>query len=188
MQNFPAAWTWSAACPRTFGVDIAENFKRPFFAVSINDFWRRWHITLGEWLKDYIFYPVSLSSHFQKLNERLRRRIKSEHLTTLLPSAYALLFVWFANGMWHGASGKYIFYGLYYYALMMLGQALRPLSPKILARLYIPRESRGYHAFEILRTRAYRLLRHDDFPGGYFAAGREHVPIDLHTIRSISAI
>lgn len=135
-----------------FGVDIAENFKRPFFAVSINDFWRRWHITLGEWLKDYIFYPVSLSSHFQKLNERLRRRIKSEHLTTLLPSAYALFFVWFANGMWHGASGKYIFYGLYYYALMMLGQALRPLSAKILARLYIPRESRGYHVFEILRT------------------------------------
>ena len=126
-----------------FGVDIAENFKRPFFAVSINDFWRRWHITLGEWLKDYIFYPVSLSSHFQKLNERLRRRIKSEHLTTLLPSAYALFFVWFANGMWHGASGKYIFYGLYYYALMMLGQALRPLSAKILAKLYIPRESRG---------------------------------------------
>lgn len=135
-----------------FGVDIAENFKRPFFAVSINDFWRRWHITLGEWLKDYIFYPVSLSSHFQKINERLRRHIKSEHLTTLLPSAYALFFVWFANGMWHGASGKYIFYGLYYYALMMLGQALRPLTAKALAQLHISRESRGYHVFEVLRT------------------------------------
>ena len=135
-----------------FGVDMAENFKRPFFAVSINDFWRRWHITLGEWLKDYIFYPVSLSGHFQKINERLRRHIKSEHLTTLLPSAYALFFVWFANGMWHGASGKYIFYGLYYYALMMLGQALRPLSAKAMARLHIMRESRGYHLFEVLRT------------------------------------
>lgn len=135
-----------------FGVDMAENFKRPFFAVSINDFWRRWHITLGEWLKDYIFYPVSLSGHFQKINERLRRHIKSEHLTTLLPSAYALFFVWFANGMWHGASVKYIVYGLYYYALMMLGQALRPLSAKAMARLHIMRESRGYHLFEVLRT------------------------------------
>ena len=135
-----------------FGIDLAENFKRPFFAVSINDFWRRWHITLGEWLKDYIFYPVSLSGHFQKLNERMRRHIKSEYLLTLLPGAYALFFVWFANGMWHGASVKYIVYGLYYYSLMMLGQAVHPVSAKVLARLGVQRETRGYHVFEVLRT------------------------------------
>ena len=44
-----------------FGIRLDENFKRPYFAVSITDFWHRWHITLGTWMKDYVFYPVSLS-------------------------------------------------------------------------------------------------------------------------------
>ena len=135
-----------------FGITISENFKRPFFSRSINEFWRRWHITLGEWLKDYVFYPVSLSGHFKKINEKIRKHINSKYLLALIPSAYALFFVWFCNGLWHGASIKYIFYGLYYYILMMMGQAAKPLSDKCLAKLHVSRNSHGYHIFEVIRT------------------------------------
>lgn len=135
-----------------FGIGIAENFKRPFFAGSINEFWRRWHMTLGTWLKDYIFYPISLSSHFKKINEKAKKHIKSKYLLTLLPSAYALFFVWFCNGLWHGASGKYIFYGLYYYIFMMLGQMIKPISDKLLSRFKISRGQGLYHILEVLRT------------------------------------
>lgn len=51
------------------GLHLPENFRRPFFARSINEFWQRWHITLGGWLRDYIFYPISLSKAFMSLSK-----------------------------------------------------------------------------------------------------------------------
>ena len=53
---------------RLFGIDMAENFRRPIFATSLTDYWRRWHITLGAWMRDYVFYPISLSRGFGKLS------------------------------------------------------------------------------------------------------------------------
>ncbi len=137
---------------RMFDISIAENFRRPFFSASISEFWRRWHITLGAWLKDYVFYPVSLSGHFKKINGIIRKHIKSRHMLLLLPSAYSLFFVWFCNGLWHGASGKYIFYGLYYYILMMLGQLLKPVTAGIIKAVGIPTDAKWYRVFEIIRT------------------------------------
>ena len=52
-----------------FGIELDENFKRPFFAVSITDFWHRWHITLGTWMKDYVFYPVTLSGWMRNFGQ-----------------------------------------------------------------------------------------------------------------------
>lgn len=48
------------------GIEMAENFCRPYFAVSINDYWRRWHITLGAWMKNYVFYSLAMSKRFLK--------------------------------------------------------------------------------------------------------------------------
>ena len=133
-------------------INIAENFKRPFFSSSINEFWRRWHITLGLWLKDYVFYPISLSGHFKKLNAAAKGRIKSHRFIALLPRAYALFFVWFLNGLWHGASLKYICYGLYYYVLMMFGQMARPLFDRMVTALSISKSAAGYRIFGVIRT------------------------------------
>lgn len=56
-----------------FGISLDENFRRPFFARSITDFWHRWHITLGTWMKDYVFYPVSLSPWMGRLSRFLKK-------------------------------------------------------------------------------------------------------------------
>ena len=62
------------------------------------------------------------------------------HIGKLVPAAFALFFVWFANGLWHGASWKYIMYGLYYYAIMMLGMLFEPLGKWIIQKLKINTE------------------------------------------------
>lgn len=134
-----------------FGVKLDENFKRPFFSKSIQEFWRRWHITLGTWLKEYIFYPISLSKLNMKLNLKLRK-MKSKYISRFIITAFPLFFVWFFNGMWHGASFKYVVYGLYYYVLMMIGILLEPVFKKIISIFKINIEVWSYKFFQAIRT------------------------------------
>lgn len=134
-----------------FGVQLTENFRQPFFSTSVQEFWRRWHITLGAWLRDYVFYSVSLSKGFVTLNKKCKGKL-NDHFGKLVPMGLALFLVWFSNGIWHGASWKYVCYGLYYYVILMLGMLFEPLVAKLLERLHISRTSKGYHAFQVVRT------------------------------------
>ncbi len=134
-----------------FGINLDENFKRPFFSKSIQEFWRRWHITLGAWLREYVFYPISFSKLCINLTDKTKKVFKG-YIVKLVPAAFALFFVWFGNGIWHGASWKYIFYGLYYYILTMLGMLLEPLFHKIIEKLKINVNTFGYKLFQMART------------------------------------
>lgn len=134
-----------------FGITLAENFKRPFFSKSIQEFWRRWHITLGAWLREYIFYPISFSKICINLTASAKKIFKG-YIGKLIPAAFALFFVWFGNGIWHGASWKYIVYGLYYYILTMLGMLLEPVFDKILKVLKIDINTFGYRLWQMIRT------------------------------------
>lgn len=134
-----------------FGVKLDVNFKRPFFSTSIQEFWRRWHITLGTWLKEYIFYPISLSKVNMKLNMKVRK-MKSKYISRFIITAFPLFFVWFFNGMWHGASFKYILYGLYYYVFMMIGILLEPVFKKIISIFKINTNVWSYKFFQAIRT------------------------------------
>lgn len=133
------------------GIEMPENFNRPFFAKSINEFWQRWHISLGSWLRDYIFYPISLSKPFMNLTKIARKKF-NPYYANLIPTAVALFFVWFANGFWHGSGYRYIVYGLYYYLLMMLGLFFEPLSEKFCRAVKINRKSKIFGLFQMLRT------------------------------------
>ena len=67
-----------------FGVDLEKNFERPYLATSIPDFWRRWHITLGAWFRDYVFYPLSLSKFFTKVGKK-GRQVLGNYIGKMLP-------------------------------------------------------------------------------------------------------
>ena len=134
-----------------FGIIIPKNFERPFFSGSVSEFWRRWHISLGTWFKDYLFYPVSLSSPVKKLGKFSRNHF-GNRAGKLIPAVCALFLVWFSTGLWHGASWKYAAYGLYYFILISLGMVLEPEINKIKNSLNIKKESKLYKAFQIFRT------------------------------------
>ncbi len=134
-----------------FGVTLPENFQRPFFSNSISEFWKRWHITLGTWFRDYIFYPVSMSKPMKKLTVKARKRL-GNHFGPLVAGAIALFCVWFSNGLWHGAGWKYIFFGMYHFVLILLGNMVTPYSIDFLKKVHIDRNGKPYMAFRILRT------------------------------------
>lgn len=140
------------------GIKMAENFRRPFFSKSVQEFWRRWHITLGTWLKDYVFYPVSLSKATVHVTNGAKKIFKKSYISKLIPAAFALFFVWLGNGIWHGASVKYICYGLYYYVIMILGMLFEPLGDKIIKTFKIDKECFGYRLWQMLRTTAFVLF------------------------------
>lgn len=134
------------------GITVPENFARPFFAKSINDFWTRWHMTLGAWLRDYIFYPISFSKPFMNTVKSARKKF-NPYYANLIPTAVALFVVWFTNGFWHGSGWKYIVYGLYYYVLMMVGMFMEPLFAKICEKIRLDREgSKWFALFRMART------------------------------------
>ena len=113
---------------KIFGIKIAENFRQPFFAKNAGDFWRRWHITLGTWFRDYIFYPVSLSKPMTKLSKQSKKHFGVK-VTRFVAPSIALLCVWLANGFWHGPKWNYILYGCYYFVLIFFENILeKPLE------------------------------------------------------------
>ena len=107
---------------RIFGFEFPENFNYPYTAKSITDFWRRWHITLSGWFREYVYIPLGG-------NRRGRGRMYLNLLT-----------VWSLTGLWHGATLNFLFWGLYYFALLALEKAfllkLLDRVPTLLQRLY----------------------------------------------------
>lgn len=134
-----------------FSIQLPDNFRQPFFAKSINEFWQRWHITLGSWLRDYVFYSVSLSGPFKKWSQFVKK-YGNDYINKLLPASTALFFVWLCNGLWHGASIKYVMYGMYYYILMMLGMYLEPVFMKIKNFFHLSNNQFIFRLFQIMRT------------------------------------
>ena len=134
-----------------FGIDYPENFRQPFFSRTTSEFWQRWHITLGMWFKDYIYYPVSLAKSVKDLTKKARKRFGTRN-GPLLVSGVALFCVWFLNGLWHGAGSQYLFFGMYYFVLIWLGGFVEPVARQFADDHGIDREGLPYRLFRMVRT------------------------------------
>ena len=147
----------SRGITQILGIDMAENFRRPYFSRSINEYWRRWHITLGAWMKEYVFYPLSLSGASLKASKKMKStRFGSTkagaHIAKVLPAAVASLIVFLIVGIWHGASWKYVAFGLWNGGVIMLSILMKPLFDAALKKMHINPKSALWILFQMLRT------------------------------------
>ena len=147
----------SRGVSQILGIELAENFRRPYFATSINDYWRRWHITLGAWMKDYVFYPLALSKRFAGAGKKLKATAFGKtpfgaHVAKVLPTSFASLIVFLLVGIWHGANWKYVAFGVWNGGIIMLSTLLEPVFAGWMQRAGLDGKSRGFHLFQMVRT------------------------------------
>lgn len=129
------------------GITISENFDAPYLSTSVPEFWRRWHITLGSWFRDYLFYPVMRSALCKKLSKSLKKKYSLSFASTVI-TCIALSVIWFSTGLWHGLSLHYIVWGVYYGILIILSTITKPRFDK----LNINRQSVYYKLFATAKT------------------------------------
>jgi len=134
-----------------FGIEMDENFKRPYFSISITDFWHRWHITLGTWMKDYLFYPLSLSKGMGKFGKFAKKTFGKTY-GRALPICVANIVVFLVVGIWHGAAWKFIVYGLYNGIIIGFSGLMAKNYRDWKKKFKINDKSNGWHIFQIVRT------------------------------------
>lgn len=147
----------SRGIAKILGIDMIDNFKRPYFSQSLGEYWRRWHISLGAWMKKYVFYSLAMSNTFMKLSNRIKKGEKKPsavrmHLAKTLPSALAIFVVFMFVGLWHGANSKYVAFGVWNGAILMLSMLFKPVFLRMNEIFHVKDTSFFWKLFRIIRT------------------------------------
>lgn len=132
------------------GIKLKENFQRPFFSKSTAEYWRRWHITMGTWFRDYVFYPVSISNIMLKISKLSREKL-GEKIGKRVPVYLSTIIVWFATGIWHGASWNFIVWGLLNCLVIIVSQEFEPFYAWFHSKFNV-RDKFLYRLFQVGRT------------------------------------
>jgi len=132
------------------GVKIKENFNRPFYATSTADYWRRWHITMGTWFRDYLYYPMLTSRPMTRLSKFTRAKL-GDGFGKRLPIYLTTLTVWFTTGLWHGATWSFVIWGLLNGFIIIISEECKPLYERFHDGCKVGHLA-VYRAFQVMRT------------------------------------
>ena len=134
-----------------FDIHLAENFRNPFFARTSQEFWQRWHITLGTWAKDYVLYPILKTKTMIKYGKLFKKKF-GKKIGKFLVNAIGMFILWMVMGIWHGGWRYVIGVSLWYWVILMLGDLFTPFFSQITSGLDMKTESFGWHFFQSSRT------------------------------------
>lgn len=119
---------------QVMGFDLMENFHRPYFATSVADFWRRWHISLSTWFRDYLYIPLGGNR-----KGKTRRYIN-------------LMIVFLCSGLWHGAAWTYVIWGMLNGIFQVIGSLLKPLRQKLMKKIGMRTDTFSHRLLQMLTT------------------------------------
>lgn len=149
--NFSGGIDMAFAISMLFGVKMNDNFKQPYFSKSLAEFWRRWHISLGSFMRDYIFYPFVMTKPISKLTKWISNKF-GNHMGRAVTGGISNILVFALVGLWHGPQLHYLAWGLYNGFIIAISDALAPVFAKMRGGLKIQEDNRVFGAFKIFRT------------------------------------
>lgn len=122
---------------KIFGFNIKENFSYPYAAKSINEFWKKWNISLGTWFNDYLLFPICNSKVYKKVLSGLSKKYNKKTVYNFC-NFIALLICWIVVGLWHGIAINYLYLGLYYFVFIYLEKKYHFFKKsKIFSHIYV---------------------------------------------------
>ncbi len=150
-MNFAGAMDIVIGAAEILGIKLPENFDHPYLAKTMPEFWRKWHITLGAWLRDYVMYCFTMSGPAKKLNKALKEKTNRKTAAAIV-SILGVILVWLIFGLWHGIAWNFLLAGAYYGLLIILGIALEGVIKRFHNRFPKLTASKGYRVFQVVRT------------------------------------
>lgn len=117
--DFTGGIDMAIGAARCFGIVLPENFDCPYFAISIKDYWRRWHVTMGRWFSNYVFYPLSTSEFMGMVRKRIKNHLGNQaarRLTVFITTGVT----WLLIGAWHGRGSATICWGFLNFLFLMV--------------------------------------------------------------------
>ncbi len=149
------------AIAEILGIKLKENFRQPYFSKSVKEYWRRWHITMGSFFTEYVFYPVSVSTPMLKIAKNSRKAF-GDKIGKRIPVFLSTLIVWTLTGIWHGAGWNFVVWGLLNAIIILISEELKPVYKLIYRVFKINKDNFIYSGFCIIRTflilSAFRML------------------------------
>lgn len=136
---------------RMMGLRLTENFDHPFSSRSTQEYWNRWHMTMGSYFTDYVFNPLSVSGFMTKTGKWCREHL-GRAVGMRVPVYLATIITWFLTGLWHGASWNFIVWGLLNGLVILVSRELSPLYAKFHKRFPKLKENGLYGGFCAVRT------------------------------------
>ena len=140
-----------AGISEMFGIKLDKNFDHPYFSKTMPEFWRRWHISLGEWFKDYIYYPVSASSLVKRVKKSCKAK-NNKRAGELFASCFPAFVVWLITGIWHGAAWKFVAWGLFHASLIIMGTLCSDFNSRLTEKLHIQTDTFSWKLWQMTRT------------------------------------